>query len=155
MAMKVDPLTSSQQPLIQSNKVSDIKIQKQKSSKDTQELKKQGNSPEINLYKEAENKKEMSSLEDFIEKANDQKVKELDDEQKKKLMEKIKEKINKLLSQWNIQLDFIIDNDLDRVVVKVKNKETGKIIRQIPPEEMLRIAKSLEEVSGLLLDLWG
>jgi len=40
-------------------------------------------------------------------------------------------------------------------VVKVINKETGKVIRQIPPEEMLKIAKRMEEMSGILLDRWS
>ena len=35
------------------------------------------------------------------------------------------------------------------------NKETGKVIRQIPPEEMLKIAKRMEEMSGILLDRWS
>ena len=70
-------------------------------------------------------------------------------------LNKIKQATNEVLAQINIQLDFTLDKDLNRVVVKVINKETGKVIRQIPPEEMLKIAKRMEEMSGVLLDKWS
>jgi flagellar protein FlaG len=70
-------------------------------------------------------------------------------------LEEIKKATNEVLAQLNIQLDFTLDKDLHKVVVKVINKETGKVIRQIPPEEMLKIAKRMEEMSGILLDRWS
>ena len=70
-------------------------------------------------------------------------------------LEKIKEATNEVLAQLNIQLDFEIDKTLGKVIVKVINKETGKVIRQIPPEEMLKIAKRMEEMSGILIDKWS
>ena len=70
-------------------------------------------------------------------------------------LEKIKEATNEVLAQLNIQLDFDIDKTLGKVIVKVINKETGKVIRQIPPEEMLKIAKRMEEMSGILIDKWS
>ncbi|GAB6161264.1 flagellar protein FlaG [Desulfothermus naphthae] len=70
-------------------------------------------------------------------------------------LEKVKEATNEVLAQLNIQLDFEIDKTLGKVIVKVINKETGKVIRQIPPEEMLKIAKRMEEMSGILIDKWS
>ncbi len=70
-------------------------------------------------------------------------------------LEEIKKATNQVLEQINIELDFSVDKDLNTVVVKVINKETGKVIRQIPPEEMLKIAKRIEEMTGLLLDRWS
>lgn len=70
-------------------------------------------------------------------------------------LEKIKKATNEVLAQLNIQLDFEIDKTLGKVIVKVINKETGKVIRQIPPEEMLKIAKRMEEMSGILIDKWS
>ncbi len=49
------------------------------------------------------------------------------------------------------QLHFSVDDTSGRTVIKVTDPETEEIIRQIPPEEVLRIAESLEENSGLLL----
>lgn len=42
------------------------------------------------------------------------------------------------------QLRFAIHEDPDRVVVEVLDAETGEEIRQIPPEEILRLAAQLE-----------
>jgi len=70
-------------------------------------------------------------------------------------LEKIKEATNEVLAQLNIQLDFEIDKTLGKIIVKVINRETGKVIRQIPPEEMLKIAKRMEEMSGILIDKWS
>jgi len=49
------------------------------------------------------------------------------------------------------QLHFSVDEASGRTVIKVTDPETDEIIRQIPPEEVLRIAESLDEQSGLLL----
>lgn len=70
-------------------------------------------------------------------------------------LEQIKDATNKVLEQINIQLDFSYDKELNRMVVKVINKETGEVVRQIPPEEMLKIAKRMEEMVGVLLDKWS
>jgi flagellar protein FlaG len=49
-------------------------------------------------------------------------------------------------------LKFEIDRELNQVVVKVVDKETGEVIRQIPPEEYVEIMKRLQEVNGVFLD---
>ncbi|MDG1580346.1 flagellar protein FlaG [Pseudomonas sp. GOM6] len=47
-------------------------------------------------------------------------------------------------------LDFQLDDSTGRVVVKVTDSESGDVIRQIPSEEALKLAESLEEVRSLL-----
>ena len=49
------------------------------------------------------------------------------------------------------ELHFSVDEASGRTVIKVTDPETEEIIRQIPPEEVLRIAESLEDNSGFLL----
>ncbi|HEX7633662.1 MAG TPA: flagellar protein FlaG, partial [Noviherbaspirillum sp.] len=41
--------------------------------------------------------------------------------------------------------------DTDRPVVKVVDQQTKTVIRQIPTEETLEIAKALDRVQGLLI----
>ncbi|SEK69660.1 flagellar protein FlaG [Nitrosovibrio tenuis] len=48
-------------------------------------------------------------------------------------------------------LQFNIDAETDRVVVKITDSATGELLRQIPMEEMLALAKSLDQLQGLLL----
>ena len=50
----------------------------------------------------------------------------------------------------NSSLEFSIDEDTDKTVVKIVDKETKELIRQIPSEEMLSIAKALDTIKGLL-----
>jgi len=68
------------------------------------------------------------------------------------ILEKIVEELRKKLSMLNTQLKIQIDKDTDITVIKVIDKQTNKVIRQIPPEYVLKIAKYLDEIAGLLLN---
>ena len=48
-------------------------------------------------------------------------------------------------------LEFDTDVDTGKVVVKIMDSTSGELIRQIPMEEMLVLAKSLDRLQGLLL----
>lgn len=50
------------------------------------------------------------------------------------------------------RLRYEVDQDLHRLVVKVLNGESGDLVRQIPPEEVLRVAKFLQDNPGRLVD---
>ena len=47
-------------------------------------------------------------------------------------------------------LQFSVDGDSGRMVIKVVDSQTEEVIRQIPKEEVLEIARSLEKTEGLL-----
>jgi len=46
---------------------------------------------------------------------------------------------------------FEVDEELDRVVVKVVDKESGDVVKEIPPEELRQAAVNLREAVGRLL----
>jgi len=48
-------------------------------------------------------------------------------------------------------LEFSVDTDTNRIVVKVIDNETRELLRQIPMEEMLALAKAMNQLQGLLL----
>ena len=48
-------------------------------------------------------------------------------------------------------LEFSIDSDSGQIVIKVIDSETDRVIRQIPPEEVLHFARSLNERQGSLI----
>jgi flagellar protein FlaG len=48
-------------------------------------------------------------------------------------------------------LNFSIDDSTGKTIVRITDGETGEMIRQIPSEEMLEIARSLDKMQGLLL----
>lgn len=49
------------------------------------------------------------------------------------------------------ELRFSIDEDTGVSVVKIVDQETGETLRQIPAQEMLEIAKSIDQMKGLLV----
>jgi flagellar protein FlaG len=60
--------------------------------------------------------------------------------------------INKTLQSKAQSLEFSIDNDSKRTIVKVIDQSTREVLRQIPTPEALQIAKSLANNKGLLVD---
>lgn len=67
--------------------------------------------------------------------------------------EEIAEKMNQVSSVFNTSLAFSVDKPTGRTVIKVLDTETKEIIRQIPPEEMLRLIGKMRDVMGMLLDV--
>jgi flagellar protein FlaG len=49
-------------------------------------------------------------------------------------------------------LEFSIDAESNVVVVKIIDSTTWELVRQIPMEEMLALAKALGRLKGLLLN---
>ncbi|HUW50199.1 MAG TPA: flagellar protein FlaG [Sulfuricella sp.] len=63
------------------------------------------------------------------------------------------DKVNKVVQALAnaSDLEFNVDEGTGKVVVKVVDKATKEVIRQIPSEEMLSIARSLDKLQGLLI----
>ena len=61
------------------------------------------------------------------------------------------EKVQEYIQPFNSNLEFSINKDTERLVVKVVDQSTKEVIRQIPSEEMLAIAKALDSLKGLLV----
>lgn len=61
------------------------------------------------------------------------------------------EKIQEFVSSTASDIKFSIDEDSGRTVVKVVDRETQEIIRQIPSQEMLDLAQALDKLQGLLI----
>ena len=49
-------------------------------------------------------------------------------------------------------LSFRFDKELNRVVVKVVDPESGKLLREIPPESVLEALKEIKRSLGSLVD---
>lgn len=59
--------------------------------------------------------------------------------------------VNAALQGYAVGLRFEVDADTDKLIVKVVDRDSGEVIRQIPSQETLRIAKMLDRAAGLLL----
>ena len=58
--------------------------------------------------------------------------------------------INKAMIGFSISVQFQIDPDYKDLIVKVVDQDTGKLIRQIPTEEAVKMSKSMDSLKGLL-----
>lgn len=82
-------------------------------------------------------------------------VSELSPEMIDRTVEKLEDaidKLNSLMSDGQRALNFSVEKDLNKVIVKVMDVETEEIIRQFPNEEALKFAKHLEGMMGLLFN---
>lgn len=62
------------------------------------------------------------------------------------------DQVNKTIKTMSSNdLQFSVDEDTESVVVKVVDRQTHEVIRQIPSEEFLQIAKALDKLKGLLV----
>ncbi|MBL5982186.1 hypothetical protein NAAC61_09330 [Petrotoga sp. 8T1HF07.NaAc.6.1] len=64
----------------------------------------------------------------------------------------IEDRLKKLSKIFKGEAKFEIERDLDIIVVKIIDKDSKEIIRQIPPEVSVKLAKALNDVQGILLD---
>lgn len=61
------------------------------------------------------------------------------------------QRINEVMRHYGVQ--FELGEEASRVITHIIDRESGDVIRQIPAEEVLRVAERLGEVSGRLLSL--
>lgn len=59
--------------------------------------------------------------------------------------------VNQFVQNLSRDLQFTVDEHSGRTIIKVLDSETKEVIRQIPPEELLRIASHLSTDGSLLL----
>jgi flagellar protein FlaG len=59
---------------------------------------------------------------------------------------------NRALAELAPSLEFELDGESHRVVVRLVDREDRRVIRQYPSEEMLAIARALERMQGALID---
>lgn len=65
------------------------------------------------------------------------------------LVKKAADQGNSLLQEVNRNLQFKVDDSTKELVVKVVDSETGKLVRQIPSEEMLAFIRRMQELDDM------
>ena len=101
-------------------------------------------SRQVNLHKN-----NVESIRKDIEKRAKESVQEsgLNREELQKLLREIQRKLDYL----NRYLKIDIDDQLEIPVVKVFERDTNKLIRQIPPDYLLELMKRIDQMLGVLL----
>jgi flagellar protein FlaG len=65
------------------------------------------------------------------------------------------EKLNKIVKIYSNKINFDIDQKTNQIVVKIVDGKTDKIIRQIPPEEIINLSMRMDELKGMIFDDGG
>jgi flagellar protein FlaG len=66
-------------------------------------------------------------------------------------VEEAAKQVNDFLKPINNSLEFQLDDTTGKTIVKVIDTTTKDVIRQFPSEEMLSIAKAIDQMKGLLV----
>ncbi|ADQ06822.1 flagellar protein FlaG protein [Caldicellulosiruptor hydrothermalis 108] len=99
---------------------------------------------EVSLQEEKGINKE--GVNDKFTEKNDKK--ELDEDTLLKMINQA----NKAFEAKYTRLEFSIHKETHEIVVKVYDKETNELIREIPPEKILDIIAKLWELAGIFVD---
>lgn len=62
------------------------------------------------------------------------------------------ERIRNQVRSLQRNLDFSVDDSTGQVVIKVLDGDSGRVVRQIPSEDILRLAERLDEMRSLLFE---
>jgi len=76
---------------------------------------------------------------------------ELENRNRQRNDDKVKHLIEDLAG-GSSELSIAVDPKTHKIIVKVLNSETHEVIRQIPTDEALRLAQTLKQASGVLVD---
>lgn len=63
-------------------------------------------------------------------------------------LDKALDEINEQMKAWSTKLQFEVDPDVHQVVVSVVDAKSGDVIRTIPSEAVLKIAKMIVNMQG-------
>lgn len=65
-----------------------------------------------------------------------------------KPIEQALEDVNNSLKAWSTGMRFDIDPDAQRVVVSIVDSESGEVLRTVPSDAVIRIAKMIVQLQG-------
>ncbi len=65
---------------------------------------------------------------------------------------KLAAELNKALEPVNGDFSVSVDGDTGMVVVRIKDADTGDVMKQIPPQQLLDANANMDKIIGLLVD---
>ncbi len=67
------------------------------------------------------------------------------------LLRKSVSDVNEYVQNVQRNLEFSIDKDSGDTVIRVVDAQTGEVIRQLPPERVLQMAKNLDQMRSMIV----
>lgn len=72
-------------------------------------------------------------------------------EQNEKIRKSV-EQLNKQMGHQHVEAQFGVHEATNRVTIKIVDKDTNEVIREVPPEKTLDMIAKAWELAGLLID---
>lgn len=69
-----------------------------------------------------------------------------------KQLDETLEELNQRMQAWSTGLKFSMDEDAQRLVVSVVDTATGDVIRTVPSDAVLKVAKMIVQMQGQMVD---
>lgn len=66
-------------------------------------------------------------------------------------LSKTVDELNDYVQNLHREIQFSVDNESNKTIIKVIDANTGEVIRQLPPDEMMQLVKRLDALDGLLV----
>jgi flagellar protein FlaG len=70
----------------------------------------------------------------------------------REMVDQIATDLEKALRQFEGDYSVTVDHDSGNMVVRIRDSATGEVVKQIPPQELLDVRRSVEQIVGILID---
>lgn len=71
-------------------------------------------------------------------------------DEKNVAVDKLVEMANQFIKRFSTKVSFYYDPQNDVSKILVTEKETGRVIREIPPEQMADLMQKMDEIAGII-----
>ena len=71
-------------------------------------------------------------------------------EQNQPPLDDVVSELNNLVRELHRELQFSVDDKSGETVIKVVDRETDEVVRQIPSEDVVRLRQRLQEAAGVI-----
>ena len=103
--------------------------------------------------KQAQIEREKAKIAEVANGVQEERVKSLDTLRSvSNSIEEAVEVLNEALSRKSTSALIRRDEELNRYLVTIRDKDSGEVVREIPDEALLKFARNLQELKGILFD---
>jgi flagellar protein FlaG len=106
----------------------------------------------VNTVERVQKSPENLDVRDQVNANAKQKQEEQTKQPVEEMIQDLEGSLEKMKGLLRSNLQFEINKEAERVVVTVVNKDNGEVIRQIPPEGVVKLLQNLNELIGALMD---
>ncbi|WP_235853148.1 flagellar protein FlaG [Helicobacter labacensis] len=76
-------------------------------------------------------------------------------ELKEQDLQKISKDLNEKMKRMHSDITFSYNEDIGGLVVIIKDSKGNRVIREIPPKEVIKLTKKMRDIVGILFDKKG